>query len=254
MKDVIALVTGGASGMGEATVKMIVSNGGKAVIADINPQGHALANELGKNVLFHQTDVTSEDSVDEAIKFTKDNFGKLNVVVNCAGIFGLGKIYDFDNNTPQSLDNCKKFFEVNTFGTINVMARSIGLMKDNQPDEGGQRGVIINIGSVAGFSAGPGLFAYGASKAAVHSLTESTARHVACLGIRVVGIAPGLTDTPMMNILPSQIRDVVTDNMLFPRRLGQPDDITHCIKFIIENKFINAEIIRLDGGFRSSNK
>ncbi|KAF7991644.1 hypothetical protein HCN44_010445 [Aphidius gifuensis] len=253
MENVFALVTGGASGIGKATVKMIVSNGGKVVIADINPQGNALASELGKNVLFHQTDVTSEDSVDKAIEFIKDSFGKLNVVVNCAGIFCLERIYDFDNNKPQSLDNCKKVFEVNTFGTINVMARSIGLMKDNELDESGQRGVIINISSIAGFSTAPGLFAYGASKAAIHSLTESTAKHVACVGIRVVGIAPSLTKTPMTDKVAPQILDFVNKDLLFPRRLGQVDEITHTIKFLIENKFINSEIIRHDAGFRLSN-
>lgn len=141
--------------------------------------------------------ITSEESVNKVLKFTKENFEKLNVVVNCAGVFLIGPIYDFVNDKPQSLDNCRKVFEVNTIGTFNVMTRSIGLIKDNEPDEGGQRGVIINIGSVAGFSGNPGVVAYGASKSAIHSMTKSTASHVSSRGIRVVGIAPSITQTPM---------------------------------------------------------
>lgn len=141
--------------------------------------------------------VTSEDSVTDAINFTKIHFGKLSVVVNSAGIVRLGPIYDFVNDKPESLDDFRKLLQVNTLGTFNVMTRSIGLMKDNVPDEDGQRGVIINIGSVAGFDGGAKYVAYGASKAAVMAMTETTARHVASVGIRVVAVAPGFIETPI---------------------------------------------------------
>lgn len=253
MKDVVALITGGASGIGANTAEMIIKNGGKVIISDINLQGKQVADKLGDNASFFQTDVTSEKSVDETLEFIKNKYGKLNVLINCAGLVGEGTIYDFKNNKPHSLNEFKKMFEVDTFGTFNVMTRSIGLMKETVPDEDGYRGVIINIGSVDGLGAGHQYLAYGASKAAVMSMTETSARHLACVGIRVVAIAPSIIKTPLLDDLTEDELVSYTNEQMFPVRPGKMDEVSHLIKCIIENNFINAEIIRLDAGHRPSN-
>ncbi|XP_015119549.1 3-hydroxyacyl-CoA dehydrogenase type-2 [Diachasma alloeum] len=255
MQNVVALVTGGASGMGKCAAEMIIKNGGKVVIADVNTAGEDVATEMGENAVFIQTNVTSEKDVMEALKLTKEKFGKLNVLINCAGIIGGEPFYDFDIDQPHSIDGWNKYFEVNTFGTFNVIRLAMAMMKENEPDKDKQRGVIINIGSIAGYGISDGYLAYGASKAAVMSMTEPLARFLAPLGIRVLALAPGLCDTTMLtNTLSTEEQNFFINETMNPVRLGKPEEMAHLMKCLIENHFMNAEVIRIDAGHRPCNK
>ncbi len=254
MNEVAAIVTGGASGLGEATVKLIVENGGKAVIIDQNEEkGHALAEKLGHSqVLFKKADVTSEEEVTDALSAGIKQFGLLNTVINCAGI-GVGeKVVSKDK--VHDLGRFKKVIEVNLIGTFNVIRLAAEQMIKNEPNAEGERGVIINTASVAAFEGQIGQAAYSASKGGIVGMTLPLARDLARSGVRVMTVAPGLIDTPLFGGLPEQARQALGAMVPFPPRLGYPEEYAMLAKSIIENPMLNGETIRLDGAIRMQPK
>ncbi|SEH49231.1 NAD(P)-dependent dehydrogenase, short-chain alcohol dehydrogenase family [Halobacillus karajensis] len=249
IKNVVAIVTGGASGLGEATVRKIVRNGGKAVIVDRNEEkGEQLSDELGSSVLFLKTDVTSIDDVEEMLDKSLGTFGKINTLVNCAGMVTGEKVVG--RNGPHRLESFSKIIEVNLIGTFNVIRLSAEKMKENEPNEEGERGVIINTASIAAFEGQIGQAAYSASKGGVAAMTVPISRELARYGIRVMAIAPGLFETPMFEQLPEEAREALGKETPFPSRLGKPYEYAKLALNIIDNSMLNGEVIRLDGAIR----
>jgi NAD(P)-dependent dehydrogenase (short-subunit alcohol dehydrogenase family) len=241
-------VTGGASGLGEAAVRMLVSAGGRVVIADVNPAaGARLANELGPNVRFAPVDVTEEASVQQGLA-AATQLGSLRGVVNAAGIAIAEKV--IGKNGPHSLDAFMRVIRVNLAGTFNVIRLAAALMSGNAPLESGERGVIVNTASVAAFDGQIGQAAYSASKGGVVGMTLPVARELARYGIRVMTIAPGIFDTPLMAGLPQAARESLAQQVPFPPRLGKPPEYAALVKHIFENEMLNGEVIRLDGAIR----
>ena len=243
------LVSGGASGLGAACVRLLSQCGAKVVIADMNSEtGNALAKELGDSALFVQTNVVEEGSVQAAVQAAVNSLGGLHVVINCAGIGAAERVVG--KNGPASLPTFTKVIQVNLIGTFNVIRLAVVAMAENSPDEGGERGVIINTASVAAFDGQIGQAAYSASKGGIVSMTLPIARELARYGIRVMAIAPGIFDTPMLAGLPEPARLSLGQQVPFPPRLGRPDEYAALAKHIIENEMLNGEVIRLDGGIR----
>ena len=249
VKDCIAVVTGGASGLGEATVRNLASGGGRVTIFDIQAdKGEALAKELGDNVIFANTDITSGESTQAGIKKTVDAFGGINIAVNCAGVGFAQKI--LGKKGPISLDHFNKVLQINLVGTVNVIRLAVEQMVNNTPNEEGEKGVIVNTGSAAATDGQIGQPAYSASKAGVNGMTLPIARECAEYGIRVCTINPGIFDTPMLATLPEKVRDALGKMVPFPPRLGRPSEYAKLAQHIIENTMLNGEIIRLDGAIR----
>ncbi len=243
------LVSGGASGLGEATVRRLVKEGARAVIADLNQErGVGLAEELGEAVRFSLTDVTQADSVGAAIGIAVDTFGALNGAVSCAGIGTPGKVLGKEG--PHSLEVFSKVIQVNLIGTFNVLRLSAEAMTRNDIDDGGERGAIVNTASIAAFEGQIGQVAYAASKGGIVGLTLPSARELARYGIRVVTLAPGLFDTPLMAGLPEKARISLGEQVPFPSRLGRPEEYADLVLHVFENRMINGEVIRLDGALR----
>lgn len=246
------LVTGGASGLGAACVRRLAAQGANIVIADVNDQaGQALAQELGARTRFAHTDVTDEASVQQAIDAAM-SFGPLGGVVQCAGIIQGEKILGKDK--PHAPGAFAKVVGVNLVGTFNVLRLAATAMAKNTPTTGGERGVIINTSSVAAFEGQIGQAAYAASKGGVASLTLPAARELARHGIRVVAIAPGIFDTPMLAGLPEPVRTSLGQQTPFPQRLGRPEEYAALAQHIIENEMLNGTVIRLDGAIRMGPK
>lgn len=251
MQNAVALVTGGASGLGRATVERFARAGGRVILCDLpTSQGNEVAKEIGDNVIFVPVDVTSEADVTKAIDAAKDKFGRLDVAVNCAGTAVAFKTFNFNKNLPHRLEDFQKVINVNTVGTFNVIRLSSGLMGLNEPNIDGQRGVIINTASVAAFDGQIGQAAYAASKAAVVGMTLPIARDLSTQGIRVCTIAPGLFDTPMLKALPDKVRNFLAKSIPFPQRLGDPSEYAQLVESIVDNPLLNGEVIRLDGALR----
>jgi len=253
VSDCIAVVTGGASGLGEACVRELAGAGAKAAVFDLDAQrGEALAAELGKRVIFCRADVTGDESVREAIGRTVEAFGGLNVVINCAGIGVACKA--LTKKGPMPLAEFNRVVQINLVGTFNVIRLALEQMVRNTPDAEGGRGVIINTASAAAFDGQIGQPAYSASKAGVVGMTLPLARECAEYGIRVMTIAPGLFDTPMLALLPEAVRAALGNMVPFPRRLGRPGEYAMLARHIIENPMLNGEVIRLDGAIRMAAK
>ncbi|XP_065160422.1 3-hydroxyacyl-CoA dehydrogenase type-2 [Atheta coriaria] len=252
LKNTVTLVTGGASGLGRATVERLVQQGSKVVICDLpNSKGSELSKSIGEsNTLFCPVDVTSESDVQAALDATKKQFGKLDSVVNCAGIAVAFKTYNFNKKLPHKLEDFAKVINVNVIGTFNVARLSVGLIGDNDPNQDGQRGVIINTASIAGYEGQMGQTAYASSKAAIIGLTLPMARDLSSHGIRVCTIAPGLFETPLLASLPDKVRAFLAKSVPFPQRLGNPTEYAMLVQNIIENPLLNGETIRLDGALR----
>ncbi len=243
------LVSGGASGLGAACVRLLTQSGANAVIADLNKEvGTALADELGTATAFVQTDVTNEASVKAAVQAAVDNFGGLDIVINCAGIGVAERV--LGKSGPSSLETFSKVININLIGTFNVIRLAAAVMSENRPDQEGERGVIINTASVAAFDGQIGQAAYSASKGGIVGMTLPIAREFARVGIRVMTIAPGLFDTPLLGALPEPARISLGQQVPFPSRLGRPAEYAALAKHIIENVMLNGEVIRLDGGIR----
>jgi NAD(P)-dependent dehydrogenase (short-subunit alcohol dehydrogenase family) len=252
LQDKGVLVTGGASGLGEACVRLLTQAGAKVVIADLNSDaGIALSTEhshTGLSTLFVKTDVTDEESMRAAVRDAVDTFGGLHVLINCAGI-GLAERV-LGKNGPHDLRSFSKVIQVNLIGTFNAIRLAAAEMTENVPNEEGERGVIINTASVAAFDGQIGQAAYSASKGGIVGMTLPIARELARFGIRVNTIAPGIFDTPLLGALPEPARISLGQQVPFPPRLGRPSEYAALAKHIIENVMLNGEVIRLDGGIR----
>ncbi|NTU29781.1 3-hydroxyacyl-CoA dehydrogenase [Brevibacillus sp. HB1.1] len=252
-KNSVVAVTGGASGLGEATVKNIVAHGGKALMMDVNDEkGTQLAEALGDQVLYVNTNVVEEADVRSALDQAVEKFGKITAAVNCAGIGGSQKTYG--KNGPFDLALFTKIIQVNLIGTFNVIRLAAAKISENEPNEQGERGVIVNTASAAAFEGQMGQAAYSASKGGVVGMTLPIARDLSSLGIRVVTIAPGLFETPMLGRAPEHVKQALSAMVPFPQRLGQPNEFAHLVQSIIENPMLNGEVIRLDGALRMQPK
>jgi NAD(P)-dependent dehydrogenase (short-subunit alcohol dehydrogenase family) len=243
------LVTGGGSGLGAACVREFTGAGGNVIIADVNAAtGEVLAAELGERVRFAQTDVTDEGSVQQAVTLARETFGGLHGAINCAGIAIAERV--LGKNGPHPLGSFSKVVQVNLIGTFNVIRLAAAAMVENTPNAEGERGVIINTASVAAFDGQIGQAAYAASKGGVVGMTLPIARDLARNGIRVMTIAPGIFDTPMLAALPEPARQSLGQQVPFPPRLGRPDEYAMLARHMVENAMLNGEVVRLDGGIR----
>jgi len=251
--ELVALVTGGASGLGEATVLELAGIGAKVVIVDMDSaKGEKLAETAGENVIFVQADVTSEEAIRQAIKKAVDQFGKINVAVSCAGVPDAGKI--LGRKGPLPLASFNKVIQINLVGTLNVIRLAVLQMVNNTPNSDGEKGVIVNTASIAAFDGQIGQAAYAASKGGIVSMTLPIARECADYGIRVVTIAPGLFETPLMAGLPAVVKEGMAQGVPFPKRLGKPVEFARMVLHIIENPMLNGCCIRLDGALRMQPK
>jgi NAD(P)-dependent dehydrogenase (short-subunit alcohol dehydrogenase family) len=248
-----ALVTGGASGLGAATVRMLVAGGARVVIADVNEKaGQELAQELGSAASFVKTDVTNEAQVRAAVEQAGQRNGGLHIAVTTAGIGVAEKL--LGKNGMHDLQKYIRVLQVNLIGTFDVLRQAAQLMSANQPDEDGGRGVMITTASVAAYEGQIGQAAYSASKGGIVSMTLPLARELARQGIRVCTIAPGIFHTPLLGSLPEAALASLSEQVPFPRRLGQPREYAALVQHIIENNMINGETIRIDGAMRMAPK
>ncbi|XP_075984623.1 3-hydroxyacyl-CoA dehydrogenase type-2-like [Anticarsia gemmatalis] len=250
-KGMVSLVTGGASGLGRATVERLVKNGGKVVILDIQgTKVKKVASELGSNVIASPGCVTSEADVKKALDIVRDKFGRLDTLVNCAGQSKAYQVYNFNKDIACQLDNFSEIVMINTVGTFNTIRLSAGLIGKNKPDENGQRGVIVNTASTAAYEGDIGQAAYAASTAGIVGMTLPIARDLASQGIRVITIAPGIFNTPLVQYLPEKMLEFIQRMTPFPSRLGKPEEFAMLVTSIVENPMLNGEVIRLDGAQR----
>ena len=244
----VALVTGGASGLGEATVRRLVGQGARAVIVDLNAErGGALAAELGDGVRFAETNVTDAESVSKAIAVARE-MGVLRIAVSCAGIGPAAKTVG--KKGPHDLDLFAKVIGINLVGTFNVLRLAAAAMCENEPNADGERGVVINTASIAAYDGQIGQVAYSASKGGVVGLTLPAARDLMRNGVRVMTIAPGTFDTPLLAGLPENVREALAAGIPFPSRLGNPAEYGQLVEHIVRNAYLNGEVIRLDGALR----
>ncbi|MGP8154305.1 MAG: SDR family NAD(P)-dependent oxidoreductase [Smithella sp.] len=235
--------------MGEASITELVKRGARVVIVDIDSdKGEKLTASIGAAAIFVKTDVISEADVRQAIQKVVGAFGKINVVINCAGIVNPGKLIGRKGSLP--LESFNKVLQLNLVGTLNVIRLAVEQMMNNTPSEEGERGVIINTASIAAFEGQIGQAAYSASKAGIVGMTLPIAREVADYGIRVVTIAPGIFETPMMAGLPPAVKEDMAKTVPFPRRLGKPVEFAKLALHIIDNIMLNGCCIRLDGALR----
>ena len=245
----IAVVTGGASGLGESTTRALVSAGAKVAILDLPiSAGEKVAAEIGSDVIFCPCDVTQPDQIEAAIAKTVQSFGAVRIGVNCAGIGWVQRTVTREG--PHSLDAFTRVIQVNLIGTFNVTRLVADPMTRNEPNPQGERGVIINTASIAAFDGQIGQVAYAASKGGIVGMTLPMARDLASLGVRVVTIAPGLFDTPLFGALPEEARQALAGNTPFPKRLGFSSEYAQLALQIIENPMLNGETIRIDGALR----
>ena len=258
IEDKSFLVTGGASGLGEAVVRAIIAQGGKVVIADLNESaGQALVDELGDSARFIRCDVTSSEEVQAAVNLAEQAFGGLKGSINCAGIAVVQKLLDRDNN-PADLDAFSRGVTINLVGSFNVarlvaasIASRVAAEKESgNTDKNIDQGIIINTASIAAFDGQVGQASYASSKAGVVGLTLPLARELTRHGIRVMAIAPGVFATPMMDTIPDKAREQLEMAVPYPKRLGEPSEFAKLVLHIIDNSYLNGEVIRLDGAIR----
>ncbi len=250
LDETVALITGGASGLGAATARRIAAAGGRVLLIDLNDElGEALAAQLGPRAAYSHANVREPGEVEAAIRVAVERFGRLNVAVNCAGIGGAKRLLGKEG--PVGLDWFTRIIDVNLVGTFNVIRLAAAAMATGPPpDAGGERGVIINTASIAAFDGQIGQAAYAASKGGIVAMTLPIARDLARHAIRVATIAPGIFDTPLLGRLPDEARDALSASVPFPARLGQPEEYAHLACHIIENGYLNGEVIRLDAALR----
>jgi NAD(P)-dependent dehydrogenase (short-subunit alcohol dehydrogenase family) len=244
----VVLVTGGASGLGEATVRQMVSQGGRVVIVDLNAErGKQLAAELGDAATFAQADVSNADEVQAAVE-QATSMGPLRAAINCAGI-GMAMRTIGKDGTPHDFAVFQKVISVNLFGTFNTLRLAASAMAKNEPVDG-ERGVVVNTASIAAFDGQIGQIAYSASKGGIVGMTLPAARDLSKAQIRVVTIAPGTFDTPLLGMLPEEMRAALAATIPHPSRLGRPEEFGALACHIVENSYLNGEVIRLDGAIR----
>jgi NAD(P)-dependent dehydrogenase (short-subunit alcohol dehydrogenase family) len=249
----VVLVTGGASGLGGATVDMVVAAGGRAVVLDVNGDaGRAKADQHGDRVRFVKADVTSEADVQAAIDTAARELGGLDGIVNAAGVAVAERVLPKEGVQP--LAHFTRTIQINLIGTFNVIRLGAAAMANNAPNAAGERGVIVNTASVAAFDGQIGQAAYSASKGGIVGMTLPIAREFARMGIRVMTIAPGTFDTPLLAGLPEAARQSLAQQVPFPSRLGRPEEYAALVRHIFENEMLNGEVIRLDGAIRMAPK
>ena len=249
----VFLITGGASGLGAGTAKFLAGRGARLVLADMKAAvGTKLAAELGSEAIFVETNVASEDSARAAIDAALTHFGRLDGLINCAGIVHGEKVVGKDG--AHSLDAFRRVIEVNLVGTFNMIRLAAKAMAENEPNSTGERGVIVNTASVAAFEGQLGQAAYAASKGGIVAMTLPVARELARSGIRVMTVAPGIMETPMLMGMPAEVQDALGKMVPFPPRLGKPDEFAGLVAHIVENAYLNGEVIRLDGAIRMQAK
>lgn len=249
IKDHVFLITGGASGLGAAVARLIVQEGGSIMIADVNcDTGSALAAELGSAAQFALTDVTSEADAKAAVTLALSTFGHLHGLVNCAGVAPGEKVVG--RESPHRLESFARAVNINLIGTFNMIRLAAETIAKEAPGAEGERGVIVNTASIAAFDGQIGQAAYAASKGGVVSMTLPIARELARFGIRVVTIAPGVFETPMVAGFPEEVQTALGKSIPFPQRLGQPPEFAALVQHICENTMLNGEVIRLDGALR----
>jgi len=251
VNGVVTMVTGGASGLGKATVERLHSQGAKVVLMDTpKSAGAEVAKTLGEGAIFTPADVTNDEQVKAAMDATKEKFGRLDTLINCAGIAYAFKIYSTGKREMGDMEKIKHTLSINVIGTLNVSRHAVHLMVDNEPDDAKQRGLIVNTASVAAYDGQVGQVAYSASKGAIVGMNLPMARDLADTGIRVMTIAPGLFDTPLLSKLPNKVRQFLMNLVPNPSRLGDPEEYAALCQHIMENRYLNGEVIRLDGGLR----
>jgi NAD(P)-dependent dehydrogenase (short-subunit alcohol dehydrogenase family) len=247
------IVTGSSSGLGSATARRLIMAGARVLLADLDAAaGEALATELGTRARFSRCDVTDASSVAQAVSNFRNAFGALHGLVNCAGVAPSEKVLGREG--PHRLEAFEQTVKVNLIGTFNMVRLAAAAMAESEPDADGQRGVIINTASVAAFEGQIGQAAYAASKGGVVAMTLPIARELARHGIRVVAIAPGIMETPMIKAMATEVQESLARMVPFPPRLGQPDEFARLVAHIIDNTYLNAEVIRLDGAIRMAAK
>jgi NAD(P)-dependent dehydrogenase (short-subunit alcohol dehydrogenase family) len=247
------LVTGGGSGLGAACVRRLVAAGGRVVICDVNVDaGQKLASEFADATRFVQTDVTDAAQAQRAIDVAIDEFGALHGLIQCAGILHAARIVG--KQGPHDLAQFERVVHVNLIGTFNMLRLAATAISHNLPNSEGERGVVINTSSVAAFDGQIGQAAYAASKGGVASLTLPAARELAKFGVRVMAIAPGVFDTQMMSAATDELRDSLAAQIPFPSRFGRPEEFAQLVQAVIENSYLNGELIRLDGALRMGGK
>jgi NAD(P)-dependent dehydrogenase (short-subunit alcohol dehydrogenase family) len=248
----VALVTGGASGLGRATIETFANAGARVGIFDLNEEkGYALAESIGKNAIFCKVDITDDFALANALARVIQSFEALHICVNCAGRGG-GATKTLGKGGRFPIDLFRDVININLIGTFSVMTQAAELMSENEPDADGERGVIINTSSIAAFDGQKGQVAYSASKAGLVGMTLPVARDLAYYGIRIVTIAPGVFDTPILQGLPDGAREALARSIPYPSRLGNPDEFASMAAHIVTNPYINGETIRLDGALRMS--
>jgi NAD(P)-dependent dehydrogenase (short-subunit alcohol dehydrogenase family) len=253
INQAVFLVSGGASGLGAATAQRLVEAGARVMLVDLNAEAVAAqAGRLGDSARHVVADITQEAAAQAAVEAAVAAFGQLNGLVNCAGIVNGEKI--LGKHGPHLLDSFRRVIDVNLIGSFNLMRLAAAAIAESAANEEGERGVIINTASVAAYDGQVGQAAYAASKGAIVSLTLPAARELARFGIRVMTIAPGIFETPMMAGLPAEVRDSLAAGVPFPPRLGRPAEYAALVQHIIENSMLNGEVIRLDGALRMAAK
>jgi 3-hydroxyacyl-CoA dehydrogenase/3-hydroxy-2-methylbutyryl-CoA dehydrogenase len=253
IKNSVALVTGGASGLGEACVRNFMARGGKVSILDFaEDRGQQIASELGDGALFCLTNITKEEEVQAAVDKTVEAFGGIHIAVNCAGVATPAKVLGKEG--PMDLGHFNKVVQINLVGTMNVVRLAAEQMVKNQGNEDNEKGVMINTASVAAFDGQIGQAAYSASKAGVVGMTLPIAREFAEYGIRIMTIAPGIFGTPMLQAFPENVKNALGKMVPFPKRLGEPSEFAALVQHIVENPMLNGEVIRLDGALRMAAK
>ena len=248
----VFVVTGGGSGLGAATARLLVARGGLVVLADVNPQtGEAVAAELGSQARFVQTDVTRDDSARQAFAVAT-GMGPLRGLVNCAGIAPAEKVVGREG--AHQLETFARTININLLGSFNMIRLAAEIMNASEPDETGERGVIVSTASVAAFDGQIGQAAYAASKGGVVAMTLPIARELCRSGVRVMTIAPGIMETPMLLSLPADVQDALGKMVPFPSRMGKPEEYATLVEHILANQYLNGEVIRLDGAIRMAAK
>ena len=246
------LVTGGGSGLGAATATMLAGQGANVVLADVSDAGEALAQNLGANARFRKTDVTDEASMQAAVDLCVSTFGGIHGLVNCAGVAPGERVVG--KTGPHALASFERAVRINLTGTFNAIRLAAAKMSAQPAFPSGERGVIVNTSSVASMDGQIGQAAYAASKAGVNGMTLPIARELARFGIRVVTIAPGIFDTPMLQGMSDEIRASLGAQIPFPSRLGKPEEYAALVRHVVENEVLNGEVIRLDGAIRMAPK